>query len=183
MTTDTLGPILLTSGVVAALVSGGWNLVADWRRERREDRATRRQIRAAAHALAKRIILGRQFGFSNFSAIESSLAYLEDISKDRTVERALTDRMSILLHEAIDLCKTLIAFARNQGLDPESVLAESVGPDDRERRKSLFSSSTKPTFDTLRAYFEADGATDIVAEFDKAERERRQLEEIGAGRA
>ena len=71
--------IVLASGVVAALVSGGWNLVVEARRQRRDDAAVRRQLRAAAHALATRVIIARQFGFTNISSLESSLAYLEEL--------------------------------------------------------------------------------------------------------
>jgi hypothetical protein len=171
---------ILSSGVVAAGVSGILNMRADARRERRDDDALRRHVRAAAHALATRVVMARQFGFTNVSSLTSSLAYLEEISKDRAIEKALSDKGSRALHESVDLCQTFIKFSRDRGIDPESSLSE-WSPDEREKKQNLFSHAAKPTFDKLREYFAEDGSSDIVAEFDKGEEARAELERIRRG--
>lgn len=171
---------VLSSGVVAASVSGFLNMRADARRERRDDDALRRQVRAAAHALATRVVFARQLGFTDISSITVSLAYLEELLKDRSIEKALSDKSSRALHEAVDLCKMFIEFSRNLRIDPESVLAE-LSYDEREKKQNYFSNASKPTFDKLREYFVDDGSTDIVGDFDKAERERARVERTRRG--
>jgi hypothetical protein len=77
-------------------------------------------------------------------------------------------------------CQTFIEFSRDRGIDPESSLSE-WSPDEREKKQNLFSHAAKPTFDKLREYFAEDGSSDIVAEFDKGEEARAELERIRRG--
>jgi hypothetical protein len=168
---------VVSSGVVAAIVSGIWNIVSDKRRDLRDDAAVRRQVRAAAVEVSKHVIMFRKFGFGNTEMLESALAYLRDLSKDRDVHRALTDESSASLAEAASLCDLFIGTYRSHNLD----CGNAATPDERESKMMRASSAAKPTFDALRKYFKQDESASMVAEFDKAETEREGMERIRQG--
>lgn len=69
---------ILSGGASGAVVSGLWKYLSDRQLQDRDTSAVRRQIRAAAHALATRVILARQFGFTNVSAMVTALSYLQE---------------------------------------------------------------------------------------------------------
>lgn len=168
---------VVSSGVVAAIVSGIWNIVADKRRDLRDDAGVRRQVRAAAAEVATHVIMFRKFGFGNIELLANALAYFRDLSKDRDVHRALTDESSASLAEAARRCETFIAVYRSHNLDCVNVTSH----EERESKQMRSSSAANPTFEMLRKYFEQDGATAMVEEFDKAEVERKGLELIRRG--
>jgi hypothetical protein len=130
---------ILSSGVVAAGVSGILNMRADARRERRDDDALRRHVRAAAHALATRVVMARQFGFTNVSSLTSSLAYLEEISKDRAIEKALSDKGSRALHESVDLLPDVHRILARPRHRPRELPIRVVPGRARKEAKSILS--------------------------------------------
>jgi hypothetical protein len=156
---------------VAAIVAGVSNHLAESARNRRIDSGVRRQIRAAALALATYVLLARQFGGTNPTGLRSSLAYLEELVKDRSVDTALSDKSSRLIHEVVDLCNVFIGFSETMRIDPQESLRD-ISPRDREQKMALYANAVKPTFDKMREYFIEDGLSDAVAEFDAAEAAR-----------
>ena len=161
-------------------MSGFWNYISDVRRERRDDRAIRRYLRAAAHALAEDVIMARKFGFANAELLTSNLSYLTEMLKDREVDTALSDRASAAIHEAVRLCNIFVKSSANLRIDPK-VLLKEADPAERERKQTLYSAASKATFDKLREYFREDSSPEIVAKFDEAEVQKDLLDRTRHG--